>query len=253
MRPRLQGLSPREGPYHRSPYSGGRWPVLPGLCSPPRPFDRCRNRSCVTGGRRPLSGCCVQIEHNPCASTSAPRRAAHEAQIRRAPLRSVLGSTTPTVEPSKTRPAPWAVRRAASEDAAGDPCVPTPCCHGWNGRWSGSCLLTALPRAVPAPERTDLRTVASARPPRENESHAMPDDEPVGIPPPVHSDRPDQLPGSADRPPWATREDRCGRVYSERKLCCILSFHRVRVPLDRRRLRFPARGEGAVSRPSWGS
>jgi len=41
--------------------------------------------------------------------------------------------------------------------------------------------------------------------------------------------------------------------FSERKLCCILSFHRVRVPMNRRRPRLPVRDEGAVSRPSWGS
>jgi len=34
-----RGVSPTASPYHRTPFAGDRWPILPGFMSPPRPFD----------------------------------------------------------------------------------------------------------------------------------------------------------------------------------------------------------------------
>ena len=55
LRRRLQGFAPRKSPYHRSRYSRGRWPFLPGLFSSSRSFDH-RAASRVLADGHPLCG-----------------------------------------------------------------------------------------------------------------------------------------------------------------------------------------------------
>jgi len=71
MRRRLQGFDPLVGPYHRAPYSSTRWPVLPGLCSPPRSFDRCATEAASRRMATRSAGGDIQSEHNPCAPLPA--------------------------------------------------------------------------------------------------------------------------------------------------------------------------------------
>lgn len=199
MRPHLQGLSPREGPYHRSPFPAFEGLSSLGFVPLQGPSTDVRPKS-HAGGRRPLSGCCVQTEHNPCASIPArsKSRARGADSASTAPIRT--RNLRPDGRAVEVEPGAMGRTRAAPEDAAGDPCVPTRVATSQNGRVRTVTRSSAQPRAVPAPERTDLRTVASARPRRKNESFALPDDEPVGIPPPLRSVRADRLPGSLDRP-----------------------------------------------------
>jgi len=105
---RLQGFAPLVGPYHRSPYSSTRWPVLPGLFSPPRPFDRCATEAASRRMATRSTGGGIQSEDNPSVPLPALVEDQTRAWIRRAPLCSVLVAFVPTVEPSRSSPAPWA-------------------------------------------------------------------------------------------------------------------------------------------------
>jgi hypothetical protein len=72
MKRRLQGFAPRLGPYHRSPYSSARWPVLPGLFSPSRPFDRCATEAASRRMSTRSTGGSIRSVDNPCVSLPAP-------------------------------------------------------------------------------------------------------------------------------------------------------------------------------------
>lgn len=161
MKPRLQGFTPRGGTYHRPPL-----PAPDGLSSlgffPLQGPSTDVQPRLQTGGRRPLSGCCVQDEHNPCASSSAhsKSRARGADSVSTAPIPTRnLHSDDRVVEdaPGAMGRASRRIQRCSRKFLRPAPALP----RAETVTDATVARLSAKPWAVSAPEGADLRTVAS--------------------------------------------------------------------------------------------
>lgn len=88
-----------------------------------------RDRSRISADDHPFDGWGIRSGDNlVCPAPCSRRRATFKTWFRRAPLCSVLVAFVPTVEPSRSNPAPWA-ELAPHRSAAEDNPRSLPCCH----------------------------------------------------------------------------------------------------------------------------